>query len=902
MTIFRLLMSCVLIIPTLSVDAQPFLDQINTNQEEPLSYKNLEASYLNWLQTTQLANAKGWKWYGRWMEEQAVRANPDGSFADQAPLLMAAIQKAKKQYQADDQRNPAWMPVGPNAYPTILDDFIIKGMGRINCITFHPSDANTFWVGVAQGGIWKTTNSGQSWTPLSENMPILRVSDIAVNPNNADEIYASVGDYAYVGIGLEMDNRKRHTHYGMGVYKTTDGGSTWSPTGLTFDAADGDGTLTRRVFVHPDNSQELIAAGIFGMKRSSDGGDNWVSVFDEMVWDIEQHPTDPNTLYASSAFIRNLNQGMAGIWKSTDFGMTWAPLDADIPPTNVVQRIELSISRSEPDIVYALACNMSGGLYGLFRTTDAGATWSLRADAPNIMHWDTGDGNGGQGTYDMVLLVHPENPDKVYAGGINIWASEDGGQSWNGATYWVGSATSSSIHADQHFLAHNPNDGYFYACNDGGVSRTESILPGSWDSLFNFPGYSFPTAWEDLAGGMQITSYYRLGLSRTFPGDLIAGAQDNSSWLKKSGDWYLAIGGDGMEGLIHPSNPNIVYGSWQFGNILKSEDGGLSFNQYVTDGLPGELSAWTTPFRLHPNQPNQLYVAYSNLYRTSNDGQNWEQLSDFPGTQTPTSHFAISETDPDYIYLARRIYHSLNAPSQLWRSINGGSSWQNKSVGLPDSLFFTYVSISPLDPNDIWVVVGGFVEGVKVFRSVNAGDDWENVSYDLPNVPVNCIVHDPNSAANIVYIGTDIGVYVSYDGLNAWQPYDENMPNVIVSELEILPEEQKIYAATFGRGIWEGNTMTDPLNANEASEKKWPVSLSPNPGKDIFQLDVQLGYWTENLNLEIVDVMGRIIWQQVVPVYAEALHSNVHLDAPAGLYFLQLRANGQRQVLKFEVR
>ncbi|MCB9298623.1 MAG: T9SS type A sorting domain-containing protein [Lewinellaceae bacterium] len=883
--------------------AQDFLDTPARQQGEPLKIQHLEAAFDNWAAQRDLSQEKGWKWYARWLHEQTVRANEDGSFGNQEPLFRAAAEKVAREQAGVAGRSPGWMPAGPEDYATIVTEYIIRGMGRINCITFHPTDANTFWVGVAQGGIWKTTNSGQSWMPLDNGLPILRISDIAVNPNNPDELYVSVGDYAYIGAGLDLDDRKRHTHYGMGVYKTTNGGQSWQPTGLTFDQTGRDGSLTRRVFVHPEDGRRLVAAGLFGIRTSEDGGDTWANISGEMIWDIEQDPSDPDVLYASTAWVRNLDAGTAGIWKSTDFGQNWTELNTNIPPTNQVQRIELAISPSNSSYVYALACSRNRDFYGLYRTADAGGSWELRSTDPNILHWYGGGGNGGQGTYDLTILVHPEDPNRIYTGGINIWGSEDGGQSWRIASYWVGGGGRQSIHADQHFLAYNPLDGKYYACNDGGVSRADEIVLGTEDAAQNIDNYFFETQWEDIAGGMQITSFYRLGLSRATPGDLIAGTQDNSTWLKKSGNWTGIIGGDGMEGLIHPENPDILYGSSQFGNIVGSDDGGNSFFS-VSGNIPSgnnEREAWTTPFMLEPGNPDVLYVAYTNLYKSTNGGGSFQRISDFPVPALPSSSFAVSPADKDYIYLAHRLYQSLGQPSYMWRTRNGGNSWDNITEGLPDELFFTYVTADDDDPNLVWVSVGGFSEGRKVYRSDDGGDTWQNISYNLPNIPVNCIVQDPNSPVNSVYIGTDIGVYYLNGGTQEWELYSEGLPNVIVSELEILPGEDKIYAATFGRGIWEGNTADELVAVGAPGVELLAARVSPNPNEGAFQLDVDGLPANGELAVEVVDITGRRVLQRRETASGSRLSRQYELELPYGLYFLRVTAGRQRKVVRFVV-
>ncbi|MCB0558717.1 MAG: T9SS type A sorting domain-containing protein [Lewinellaceae bacterium] len=888
---------------TVNSRAQDFLNNIAREEGEPLKIQHLEAAFDNWAAQTDLSEEKGWKWYARWLHEQEVRAGGDGSFGNQEPLFRAAAEKVALEQNRIAERSPGWMPAGPEDYATIVTSYIIRGMGRINCITFHPTDANTFWVGVAQGGIWKTTNGGQSWLPLDNGLPILRISDIAVNPANPDEMYVSVGDYAYLGVALDLDDRKRHTHYGMGVYKTTNGGQSWAPTGLTFDQTGRDGSLTRRVIVHPDNGQRLVAAGLFGIRTSEDGGATWANISDEMIWDIERHPAEPDILYASTAYVRNLDAGTAGIWKSTDFGQSWTELETNIPPTNNVQRIELSISPANPDYVYALACSRNRDFYGLYRTTDGGDSWERRSNSPNILHWYGGNGSGGQGTYDLAILAHPEDPDRIYTGGINIWGSEDGGLSWRMASYWVGDPSRVSIHADQHFLAYNPLDNKYYGCNDGGVSRADEIVLGTENATQDYDNYSFQTQWEDIAGGMQITSFYRLGLSQSNPGDLIAGTQDNSTWLKKNGNWTGIIGGDGMEGLIHPENPNIIYGSSQYGSIVGSDDGGNGFFS-VSSNIPAgndERAAWTTPFMLEPGNPDVLYVAYTNLYKSVDGGGSFQQLSNFPVPGLPASSFAVSPADPDYIYLSHRIYHSLGQPSYFWRTRNGGNSWENVTDGLPDDLYFTYTTADDANPNLVWMTVGGFSDGQKVFRSDDGGDNWQNISYNLPNIPVNCVVQDPNSLINGLYIGTDIGVYYINDEMEEWELYSEGLPNVIVSELEILASEGKLYAATFGRGIWEGNTVDETVGVDNPRLDVLTAKVSPNPNDGAFLLEVEGLPPAQGFSVEIVDITGRRVLQAQESAAGNRFAAQYELELPYGLYFLRVTAGKQRKVVKFIV-
>ena len=309
-------------------------------------------------------------------------------------------------------------------------------------------------------------------------------------------------------------------------------------------------------------------------------------------------------------------------WKSTDFGESWTELPTAIPARDTVQRIEIAISPVDPNYIYAVSCNLSRGFYAFYKSTDGGNSWTVQADETNthnLLYWYIDfSGSNGQGTYDLAILADPHDREKVYVGGVNIWGTADGGLSWDPATLWY-SEYGISLHADQHFFAHNPLDDQYYVCNDGGVMRTSEIIPVPVDSVVNTPGFQWPTQWEDLNDGMQITSFYRLGLSRSAPGVRIAGAQDNSTFFFNGFGWVNTMGGDGMEGVIQPGNPNHLYGSSQFGRILRSYNGGIHYQNISSDITQNtnEFAGWTTPFMLQPNNPDILYAAYSNLWKVS---------------------------------------------------------------------------------------------------------------------------------------------------------------------------------------------------------------------------------------------------------------------------------------------
>ena len=360
-----------------SLSAQKFIHRDNA---EPLSFTQLQLQFDKWKQTTDISHEHHWKYFKRWEMEMEMHTDARGERTDASDYIRAAVAAAAARQASASSRmaSAGWYPVGPNVIPNNLTGYMENGIGRINCIEFHPTDPNTYYVGVAQGGVWKTTNNGASWTPLTDNLPIDRISDITIDPSDPDStMYISVCDFEYIGFGLYLNGRKRNTHYGLGVYKTTDAGQTWQPTGLTFLLTDGDASLIREIIVDPNNSNNVLACGVSGMYRSTDAGASWTQVNNGLFWDMQQVPSSPNTIYATTGWVMTSNDGAAGIWKSTDFGATWTQLSTGIPATGSVQRIRLEIAPSDPNYVYALAVDTQSGLYGIYKSTNAGATWTF---------------------------------------------------------------------------------------------------------------------------------------------------------------------------------------------------------------------------------------------------------------------------------------------------------------------------------------------------------------------------------------------------------------------------------------------------------------------------------------------------------------------------------------------
>jgi len=824
------------------------------------AFVKMQQDFAEWAKDKDLSKEKGWKWYKRWEEQMVKHANADGSLPDDFQYFKEASSVAMIKEQQMRQGNTAvsWIPVGP---------FVTPGsVGRINTITFHPTNPNIFWVGVAQGGVWKTTNGGSSYLPLTDNLPITRISDIAIDAKHPDTMYISVCDYGYIGVALNLDGRKRNTHYGMGIYKTTNGGASWVPTGLSFNQTDYDGSLIRRTFVSPTNSDNLLTAGTSGIWKSANGGTNWTKVLDTLIWDIESDPSNKNILYASGGYVGNLAKGYACIMKSTDFGNTWTMLNTGIPAKGAVQRIEVTVSVQDPNYVYALCCNMSGGLYAVYRSTDGGSTWTKRATTPNIL--------GTQGAYDLTIHIDPTDKNKIYTGGVNIYGSSDGA-----ATF---SSISGSIHSDQHMFSYNPLNQKTYMCNDGGLYVTNQMQTSS-------------ITWTRINNSLQIPSYYRVATCKSNAGYLLAGAQDNGTIYYNGTTWTNVGGGDGMDCLIDNASPQTIIVSSQFGNFDKSTNGGQTSTAL---NITSEAGEWTTPIVRDPGNNNIIYAGYANLHKSTNGGAAWAPISTMGGN--PITAIAVSPKNSNYIYITKRVQGTTMKNAKVWMTSNGGTSWKDITSGLPDTLYFTSITADDDDVNTVWVTCGGFYNGVKVFKTTDGGTTWKNISGNLPNVPVNCIVHADGTSDNIVYVGCDVGVYTTDDNLSAWQLLSTGLPNVIINDLEIHYASKTMYAATFGRGIWSYD-LSNNISVEDDLMKETTVKINPSLNHGEFQLVVK-GVRADEGTVDIIDITGRKVFSEPVNFTEGSYSGDYRLTLNYGLYFVKISLDkGESRVQRFIV-
>ena len=785
--------------------AQPWMEKVKTSNP---SLKEVQDAFYEYWNERPIEKGQGYKQFKRWEWFVENRMLPDGKLPDANITVknFSLFQQSNTEKVNRNSSTANWSFLGPS---TSAGGY--SGIGRINCMAFHPTNANIFWVGTPAGGIWKTTTGGTSWTTNSDNLPVLGVSDIAIDPTNANVMYIATGDGDMGSLSALTGGSWGDTK-SIGVLKSTDGGTTWNPTGLSWLTSSS--RLIRRLIINPANPQILVAATSDGIYRTTDGGTTWTNKQFGYFIDAEFKPGDPNIVYAAT-YSQN-----AQIHRSTNGGDTWTSI-VSLPG---VIRINLAVTPNFPALVDLVGVNTSSGLAGLWYSDNSGASFTqyLTGTAANNMLHNSynGSGTGGQGHYDLAYAINPTDYNDIWLGGVNTWRTIDGGTTWNPKTMWSPHPTQNpngtpTVHADKHYIAFHPlAPGTMYECNDGGLYKTTN---GG-------------TTWTDLSNGLGISQIYRIGVNQNFSGDVLCGLQDNGSKEVYNNTWYDQTGGDGMECIIDYTNGNVMYASYVEGLIYKTLNGyswGTIVQNNGTAGTVDEEGSWVTPYIMHPTNNNTLLIGKTQVYKSTNGGTNWSQLGTITGLNgRMLIALAYAPSDPQVIYAASRL--------DVFKTSNGGTSWTKVGSANGTSLPFTYLCVDPADANKLYTTTGGYNANDKVWMlNTTTGSVWTNISStSLPNVPVNCIVYQKNTSGGL-YIGTDVGVFYKNAAMNDWVYYNAGLPNVVVTELEISYNDNKLWAATFGRGLWKSDLYQNIVsyvftgNGDWNTAANWANNLMP---------------------------------------------------------------------------
>ena len=763
---------------SLLVFSQEYLDMWQDPNET--NFYAIQEKFNEYFENRDKGRGSGYKQFKRWEMFIEPRVYPSGQLINYTARMKSTYDRFKRSEAYRSGRramNGDWESLGPTAYTQGWG--YNGGVGRLNCVEFNPYNSNAIWVGAPAGGLWYSGDAGASWNCLTSDFPMLGVSDIAVDPDNANLIYLLTGD----GDG-------KHTT-SIGVLKSTDGGTTWSETDLTWAG-------TSRIYgfkllMHPSDPNILFVAATNGIWKTTNGGGTWTQEHTGNFRDIEFKPGSPDIMYAVSR---------TRFYKSTNLGNTWTPLhltDGQLPTTDF-SRIAVSVTPNAPSNVYLLYGGGDLGYRGLYLSDNEGDDFNLQSDTPNILGYPiAADDSSHQASYDHALLVDPSDASRIWTGGINVWRSDDYGVTWTIMSHWK--YTDNSIgytHADIHALEHYW--GSVWCASDGGLFRSGN---NGGD-------------WTDLSAGLNIMQFYHIDVLGSI---LTGGTQDNgcNQWTVGSTNALHTIGADGFACIIDYTNSNIRYKSDQ-NNKYRSTNGGSSFSNITPDNTVHTGGGfWGADWLMHPTDPDILYLgSHDELYRTTTGGTGsnpWISMNAaFP--ENGPVHLGQSPANGDVLYASNSIQvrrtTNANATFPGWVNITGTTLPTPPSIPpLPTDLaMVTDIAVDPANASRVWVTLSGFEDGVKVYytpHGTQTSATWYNESGSLPNIPINCIVYEPGSNDGL-YIGTDFGVFYKDDDLGDWVFYGNGMPAVIVNDLDI--DGSWLYAGTYAQGMWRTELFT----------------------------------------------------------------------------------------------
>jgi photosystem II stability/assembly factor-like uncharacterized protein len=766
-----------------------------------------------------------------------------------------------------------WQELGPDHTPNANSPNPLTGAsttvsGRVAALAVDPTSCigsvcNTIYLGTANGGVWKTTNAGQTWTPLFDHQLNEAIGIITLDPVNPNIVYVGTGE----------PNTSADSNHGIGILRSTDGGQTWTDlgydqfvnravAGLVIDPRTAGSThATLYVTTFQAVSGGAMTGGAcracnpylppVGFYRSTDGGQTWTYAdptganigAESLVMD----PSDPNTLYAAFTDY--------GIYKSTNDGTSWTRLSTGLPAPgfttpSVLGRITLAIAPSNPQVLYA-AYNLNDS-EAFFQSTDGGASWTLQENTP--------DACDGQCWYDMPLAVDPTNPTVVYAGGsanygylsgsqpecatfyplptdcnATLMKSTDGGNTWADVAE---NGNNGPLHPDDHVIVIDPrNHNVIYTGTDGGI----------------FHSANGATSWDDLNSGVGSLQFQGLAIGPT--GHIFAGTQDNGTFrYDGSTTWVHFNAGDGGPTAADPTNPNIAYSSF-FGAQLFRNDNALGPNPvaHQTWIAPfwGDYSLlgrgrFYEPYAVAPSSPNDIFYGTFRIWRSelrggidgNHDGDatndptdtiDWVPISpDLSGPNGGISAVAVSPVDPNVVAVGTslgKLYLTTNALAPVTTDIScdprlneldyslcsyvSGPTWTEIDTGLPRR-YPTSIRFAPGSSTTLYVTFSGFSENTPgqpshVFVSKNRGTTWTEIDgtgagTTLPDLPANDIVIDPS---NHLFVAQDYGVFYSANGGHTWKRIDWGLPNVPVYRMEYFAPWHALIVNTHGRGIWK---------------------------------------------------------------------------------------------------
>ena len=797
--------------------------------------------------------------------------------------------------------------------------------GRTRAIAIDPTEPDRMFAAGVAGGIWRSSDAGASWTPVDDMMLNLAVCTIVIDPTDPSIIYAGTGEGYGNGIFVP----------GLGIFKSTDGGSTFDQIPATSPLVTPAFTYVNKLVISPNDPTRVYAATRYGVYRSNDGGDSWDAVLGNPFYVTAPFTTngctlgcldlavrtdsDPDVLFATFG-----SQQPDGLFRSDDGGDTWITYTTP----SYQGRMTLAISPTDNDRIY-LGMADNGGLAGwgriagLFRSDD-GVSFAYVQDpthkfTPWLFSYSsialgclTGYPIYSQGWYDQAIAVDPADPDKLFLGGIDQFRSDDAGATFGMTGYLFFRNEEPPyphyIHVDQHAIVFHPEyDGItnqtMYVGNDGGLWRTENARAASTQEecpIADSPGPPPDVVWESLNNGYAVTQFYHGAVARTAD-VFIGGAQDNGTSRAQStatpNGWEEIYGGDGGYVAIDHTDEDIVYVEIQgFPTMVKSFDGGETFVD-ATNGITDTDGLFITPFAMDPSDPVVLWTGGRRPWRTTTGASVWTPAGPDIGAADQISAIGISPTDGNVVYLGFD-------NGYMARTTNGLSpspTWTLISAGLPIGGWVSSVAVDPVD-SDIAYATYSNAGIPHVFRTANGGGSWAPIdgiaATGIPDIPVHWISVRPGNR-NQLYAGTEFGVFASDDTGATWAPANTGLANTVV-EAMAFQDENTLVAFTFGRGAFV--TALDPVV--DVSEPERPgvgpslaFGASPARSSAVVHVDASRA---SRAKVTVHDVTGRrvsVLLDGEIATGRTTLRwdgrTSTREPAGAGTYFVRLELEGR---------
>lgn len=753
---------------------------------------------------------------------------------------------------------PQWQSLGPNTTDSLA--------GRMLCHAFYPGHPDTLYSGATGGGLWRTLDAGANWELVTDNLPALRISSIAFQPDNPDHMLIGTG--AHMGVSITLGD-------GVGVLESTDGGMTWTQNSYSYPL--GGGVSVDKIVWDQTDAARVYMASSNGFWISRDTGATWTRLISSCHNDIEINPKSPNIMYTT--------QRNGGVYRSTDRGDTWTLLAGGLPFPSTMFRTRIAICDSFPNhLIAGVIEGTSFSLQGVYRSRDGGDTWTPMNNVPAYPCQLPPNQASCQGWFNNVVEISPVDTNFIILAGVTFWRTDNGGSSWTQHDYLSNGTVGNNsglVYVDNFDVAFHPRDpDVLYVFNDGGVQK--STDRGLW--------------WTPINKDLVTTMVYSAASAPFDSVTLTSGMQDfGIQWVDRTGNnemWHRATLNDGVKVVFDPNDNNQWFGCVLNGvNYRITRFGNTISNTLINIGITDVTSVpFHSALENDPVTSNVLYTSTDNkVYKTVNGGNIWYEIASIPNVR----QIGVSPVNPDYVYLA-----AWNNVTWNWYWSDDGGQTFSTSANSPG---WRVTDIAP-DPTTLGTVFAtrnsSLAGRAHVYKSTDHGQTWANASTGVPDVGTNSITINTFNP-DYMYVGTDLGVFATEDGGNNWVEYNGNLSAYKVYDVHFHPYDTTLRIATIGRGIWQ--SKTDFVSSvEEPIAEPAPFLVYPNPAQGHISLD-----WTGSLTGSVQIELWNAVGQRVRALYTGSAPSGSTQfsvqDISPGAYYLRLvnggKAWGQKLVI-----